>query len=286
MTMNRRLGRNLMTIAFGTALVVLGAVAAHAAPVVVATISDQVDVASYKGLSPHDFSNGNTFLGVERPAPNNVQHWGDAVQGANGAHPFDTQSIKVTRDNAANKLTIDLYTKFKGEDLGAKYADLFFDTATPAPDSFNYAIALGSQTRAAGVYANATFKTSQDIWATKSGTYGGGFQFNPSAPGYDPAFFSKSPVRNLTGAQQSEFSVVVTRLGSVGAYDLRVEITSTTNLDLFNNFDIFWGTADCSNDAIWGQVVSDTGAPAPGALALLGLGLLGIAGMNRRRTAV
>lgn len=69
-------------------------------------------------------------------------------------------------------------------------------------------------------------------------------------------------------------------------YDLSVTISGDQDVlnSLFDNFDILWGTGDCSNDAIWGSVNVGT-VPAPGALSLLSFGLIGF-GLARRRGAL
>jgi hypothetical protein len=280
MTKLNLLNRGFRSALIGAAVFAFGAIEAQAAPVVVATIADQVDVAATNGTNAYSGYSSATFANQLR----NGRYWGDSIQGAND--PFNTTQIVVTRDNAASTIQFDLKTQFNGNDGIANYADLFFDTRTAGPDSFNYSIALGSQTRAAGLYNNTTFATSEDIWKTRTQyVYGGGFQFKTTAPGYDPNFFSKSPVRSLTGTQVSGYTVGVTQLNlGGGMYDIRVIITSATNLSLFDNFDIFWGTADCSNDAIWGQVTNTV--PTPGGLGLLGLGLLGLFAFSRRRQTV
>jgi hypothetical protein len=279
-----KLSKNLVLGAFAVAMTAMAG-SATAAPVVVATINDQVEVAAYRGLNSYSGYSSSTFANQQR----NGRYWGDSIQ--SNAEPFNTTQIIVTRDNAANTIQFDLKTWFDGSPQGvpnglAKYADLFFDTATIAPDGFNYAISLGSQTTPAGVYAVNTFATSQDLWKNQTNyIYGGGFQMAPSAPGYNANFFSTSPVRLTSGTLQSQYSVAVSQLAPVNSiYTVRVVISSTSNLNLFNNFDIFWGTADCSNDAIWGQVVTNS-VPAPGALLLLSLGLLGIGGFSRKRKA-
>ncbi len=240
------------TVLLTAALVGFGA-SVQAAPVVVANISDQIDVAAYSGTSNYSGHSSATFANQLRGG----HYWGDSVQGA--SDPFNTTSIQVTRDNAAKTIQFDLFTAFRGDGL-AEYADLFFDTTNSAiPNGFNFSVALGDQTKAAGVYSVGTVATSQDIWGSKTGyVYGGGFQFKTTAPGYNANFFQQSPVRLLTGTQLSNYSVSVNRIAVSGGYDLRVLITSTTNLDLFNNFDVFWGTADCSN------AQHETSNPKPG----------------------
>lgn len=52
-------------------------------------------------------------------------------------------------------------------------------------------------------------------------------------------------------------------------------------------FDVFWGTGECANDAIWGHVPGGTPrVPEPLSTSLFGLGLLGLVyGVRRRRRA-
>ena len=52
---------------------------------------------------------------------------------------------------------------------------------------------------------------------------------------------------------------------------------------LFSNFDIFWGTGDCSNAPIWGNIADLIPAPEPSSLALLASAALGLGIMRRRK---
>ena len=76
--------------------------------------------------------------------------------------------------------------------------------------------------------------------------------------------------------------------GLGGAYpcDLHVNLTApnvTSFFDVFANvsFDGFWGTGDCSNDAIVFNAPVD--APEPLTLSLFGVGLLGLSAVRRRK---
>lgn len=269
--------------------------AANAAPLV---IEDFVDVAAtYKGNSYNSYGPNSHFQGRS----DNGRKWGDSI--GNG---FDTETITLDRDLANSTLSITFRTDFDGTKSGADYADIFIDTNTPeAPDSFNYAISLGDQMSgggignpasggnnggvAAGVYEVGTYKTANDVWGNSGSIYGGYLQFNDQADGFDPNFELEGATVLTSGNLLGGMLVSITQTAvSGGGFDLHVMIDGSANSALFNtifdNFDILWGTGDCSNDAIWGMVNFQTNdVPAPGALALLGLGMLGL--VLRRRVA-
>jgi len=75
--------------------------------------------------------------------------------------------------------------------------------------------------------------------------------------------------------------------GATGS--LSVTLTGATGLleSIFSDFDIFWGTGDCSNAPIWGDVTNVAAVPEPSTLAILAsaLVLLGFAARRRRRAA-
>lgn len=50
-------------------------------------------------------------------------------------------------------------------------------------------------------------------------------------------------------------------------------------------FDVLWGTGECANDTIWGNVPGAPSVPEPFSVALFGLGLLGVYGARRRASA-
>ncbi len=52
----------------------------------------------------------------------------------------------------------------------------------------------------------------------------------------------------------------------------------------FTGIALFWGTADCSNDAIWGVVTAEAEVSTPETAWLLLAGLGGIGGIRPRRT--
>jgi MYXO-CTERM domain-containing protein len=271
--------------------------AAGAAPV---TIADTTDVMSTLGGTPYGccgFVNG----------------WGDAVQDAN--RPYNTDRVVFDRVDATHA-TIQIFTQFNGyESIGGgkavHYADLFIDTGAPGtPGGLSYGIALGFQGGAdgngglstPGLYqitettlsttnGNSQVRTSQDVWNGRGGWIVGGAY----APQNDHAQAALAPTV-LTGGIDQNWDVSVSvvdpdgepyapgpsaAVATSGLYALTVSLSapdlSAMQLVL-NDFDLFWGTGDCDNDAVWGIITAGANerlnaAPTPeppGALFLLG----------------
>lgn len=244
---------------------------ASAAPIV---IQDQVDSAvTYQG---HDYAAYGSANFANRLAGG--KHWGDEIAGPD--HRFDTTQVTVDRNTSANVITFTMRTMFNGNDLGAKYADVFIDTgSSDTLDSFGYAIALGSQTMGAGLYTANGVATANDIWGGQgSYIYGGFAQLKTDAPGFDAGLAIAAPVRLTSGSAVAGTSVSVTRTDVGGGfYDLSVAVQGL-NLSMFNDFDLFWGTGDCGNDAVWASLTGALSSPvdAPPVLGLFGLALLGL----------
>ncbi len=262
---------------FATALLAAPAIGA---PIV---IDDRMDSAAtfmggdYGAYSDSNFSNRSA----------GGRHWGDEL--SSPADRFDTKQISVNRDDAAHTITFTLRTMFNGNDLGARYADLFFDTSSPnALDGFGYAVALGGQTKAAGVYGVDAYATSNDVWSGRSGyVYGGYSQLKTDATGFDPLMAVANPVRVTQGALLDGFNVVLTSAAAGDGYwDVAVAITTAGSLALFDAIDLFWATGDCGNDVIWGTALTspDAGIPAPDAFLIFaaGLGFLLLLAARRR----
>ena len=274
-------------------------VAAFALPV---TISDTVDVHAMASGAP------SSCCGF-------VNGWGDAVQDA--SHPYNTDHITFNRVDDTHA-TIQLFTQFNGyESIGGgkavHYADLFIDTSTPtAKGGVTYGISLGFQGGAdgnggfstPGLYkitnpalgtnnANSQVKTSQDIWDGRGGWIVGGEY--ASSSDHSNAFLAPTV---LTGGINQGWGVTVSEtdplgnpytsgpsaaIATSGLYTLTVSLIAPDDeaMDLvLYNFDLFWGTGDCSNDAVWGIITSGTTVPAPPALLIF---IGGIAFAARRR---
>ena len=255
-------------------LAVLAAAPAVAAPVTIADTTDDIAYSTTTG------------------AP--TGYFGGSSRGDSIGSGFDTSSITVGYAPAGTgsvAVDLKLNTQFNGdEQLGyeTRYADLFLRTpatGTPA-GAFNYALVLGDQTgngglAAAGLYADPTYKTSQQVWNGRSGYIFGG-EFVQS--GADIA--TAAPIPTVVTGGNLLQNATVTRSGGPGAYavDVTFALTDSAAAAFANGFDLLWGTGDCGNDAVFGTVgtapMSDV--PEPGTLALVGTGALGLLMMRRR----
>jgi hypothetical protein len=239
---------------------------AWAAPVVIA---DQMDSSAtymrggYGGYSSSNF--------INRVAAG--RHWGDEL--FSPGHRFDTSQISVER--GANAVVFTLRTMFNGNDLGARYADLFIDTGTPGTlDSFDFGISLGGQSLPIGVYSVDGRATSNDVWGTRAGyVYGGYSQFKSASPEFNAGMAAENPVRITSGAHLDMFNVAISTVAAGGGYtDLTVTVTGESTA-LFAAMDLFWATGDCGNDVIWGTALTlaDAEVPTPASFALFAAGL-------------
>jgi hypothetical protein len=252
---------------FAASALVLLPTAAFAAPVV---IVDQMDSSAtymrgdYGGYSSSNFANRSAA----------GRHWGDEL--FSPGHRFDTSQISV--QGGANTVVFTLRTMFNGNDLGARYADLFIDTGTPdALDTFDYAVALGGQTMPIGVYSVQGRATSNHVWGGRAGyVYGGYSQLKTSSPGFNASLAAENPVRLTRGTRLDALSVAINTLAAGGGYtDLVVTVTGTQT-SLFSAMDLFWATGDCGNDVVWGSVftLADAGVPSPSAFLLFVTGVM------------
>jgi hypothetical protein len=190
--------------------------------------------------------------------------WGDAI----GRSNFDTFGA----DRSGNTFTI--FTKwspYKDGTLGALTADLFINSDSIG--AFEYAIRLDDTDGTAVVYANPTYVTSKVFYGDSypSYWYGGKYDFaNPQDP----------PVRALSGSSTFNTSVVW-YIGDYGPdHSNKVDI-NLSGLNLGSDWSFFWGTGTCSNDAITGSEHMEV--PEPTTMLLLGLGLIGLAGLRRKK---
>jgi hypothetical protein len=143
-------------------------------------------------------------------------------------------------------------------------ADLFIDAS--ADGDFDYAIRLTGTGN--NVFVNPIYSTSIDLMSGSSFFYGGK---------YDDAYVNPSyiPVRATSSAA---YIAQVKWTGNVDSINNKVAIP-LSGLNLSDDWYFVWGTATCGNDTFSGKV----SVPEPASLLLLGIGLLGIAGIRRKQ---
>jgi hypothetical protein len=291
--------RFLHSFVAGVALVGGWATASYADTAVINPNNTEVE--AYKGTNPTAFFSGSPY----------GSYWGSNVGGANGGI---YQTTGATFTWTGNVLDIQFTTGFSGID--SRYqsqsgvtiyaADIFIKSgggsALPGPTGFNYAIALGIDTPdgglAAGLYSVSSELTSQDIWGSRTQfTYGGAFAPTSSCNASGCATSEASPTV-LTGGSAvggaNAVSVVTSYLpgsgGALGTMDVKLTANDAAGMAALatvfgDGFDVFWGTGDCSNAPIWGDVADfgSTSVPEPGSLAVLASALLLWTILQRRR---
>jgi PEP-CTERM motif len=266
-----------------TGAVAFSASSASAACVNSATIyCDSTVVQAYNGNTPTNYG-GPGFV------PPGV---GDVLQGS--GHPFDTDRVKVSVTSAAGTKSLELkyYTTFNGNDLSARYADIFVGTNTGSPDSFQYGIALGNQLSNGGLAtsgfyslpSNSSFETSIQLWTSKTSfIYGGQFK------GLDGLWHDSPTVITPQATLQNNWNVNVAEGASGdGQFPYLVDVTLMASVQDFDalfgsGLSIFWGTGDCSNDVI--EAAIPMTVPEPVTLGLFSAGLAGIVAIRRRKKA-
>lgn len=233
------------------------------------SIFDTQSVKSYKGAVPSSYG-------------------GAAWHSTLGANPpFGTTQIDVEQVGA--DLVLKLYSPFLPSTVGvgdARFADIFLavdeaggNYATPYPTGWDYGLSLGTQVThgglAAGLYDLGTYKTSIDQWTSKTGYWYGGKWATCAPP--------------CAGALEQDAPVIVT--GGTKIHDVTYGVSGNVTTITVAGWapetplQIFWGTADCSNDPIFGEVpeLPTSVAPEPGTLALLGTGLVALGAVLRRK---
>jgi hypothetical protein len=251
------------------------------------TCTDSTKVAAYKGSNFTSTYTANGFsAGV-----------GDVLQSS--GHNFNTDKLIATLTEHRGTVTLELkyYTSFDGSELGANYADIFLGSASN-PNNFGYAITLGNQAGNGGLSTSGFYsvnsnveKTSQQIWSSKSAQYGGKFQGMNSNGTASNSWYNSPTVVLANATKKTGFttSVIETTTSADPGYGYLVDVKLSGSATDFNTLfgaglSIFWGTADCSNDAIQAIFAySPTTVPEPMTLALLSAGIMGAGALRRRR---
>jgi len=270
------------------------ATASHADPVTIDPNTTQVE--AYKGTNPVGFFSNSPY----------GSDWGPNVGGSgNGIY----QTTAATFSWVGNTIDIKFTTGFSGVDSSyqSQYgvtiyaADIFIKsgggTTLPGPGGFNYAIALGLDGPdgglTAGLYSVTSELTSQDIWGSRTQfTYGGAFAPASSCTASGCTDYEASPTVLTGGTPVGGIGSTLVSYapgvgGALGTLDVQLTVSDPSILQTVfgDGFDVFWGTGDCSNAPIWGDVTdfSDPPIPEPGSLALLASALLLWTALRRRR---
>lgn len=275
------------------------AMAAGGARADVISIDDNVSVRCYKGTSTYNGS----------PCGSSSARWIDQIGNSN---VWQTTKIVVTRSGST--ATFDIYTNKDNNTEDSisghviQYADFFVDlqpdNAVTGPFQ-DWDIGIDFQT--GNVYqlsSNDDWKTSVDLMKNTGLVYGGRIRNtacggtdasdnNPDAcdTGSNEAGFLAATAVDLNDATLIGSTVIahasVNQFGATHRISFTLTAANTqNNFNAGNAFDVFWGTGECANDSIWGNVPDAPQAPEPAALALFGLGVLGMYyGARRRRAA-
>ena len=259
------------------------ATVAAASPIV---IPNSTEVEAYNGTNPTGGFFGGNFWGGNIGSPTY------STPQATISFVGDTVDIKFTTGFSGTDTTYD--TPQYGN-VTVHAADIFLKSgggsAIPGPGGFDYAISLGLDTAdggmAAGLYTTASEETSQDIWGGRTQFYYGGAYATAGTCPVNVAGCANSqeaPTVLTSGTQVA--GVNVTTSSTAGTFDVKLAGTGSGigQLEgLFSDFDIFWGTGDCSNAPIWGNVAGLTNVPEPSSLALLASAVFGFAFLRRRK---
>lgn len=224
---------------------------------------------------------------------------------------WETKRIVVDRDLVAGVLKFDIYTnKSSDSEGGVLYADLAIDLSPD--DAFsgpfnswdlgiNFQLKAGDAGNVRRLYSiasNGTWQTSTEAHGLSNPNtiYGGRFRHsecgtvdasaNPLCldaldAGFEAVVNIPVGAAGVVDLGTVSYSLVAL-IGDITSHRIHLEISGATLLasGIGNRgFDIFWGTGQCGNDAIWGSVP----ASEPGSLALFGLGLLGLGWQRHRR---
>ncbi len=240
----------------------------------------------------------------EDPAMNISNLGGSSIVDHYGAG-FNTKSIEFaygTGDDANQyQITLDTSIGLDGVNdvinpFDAEIADFFIKTASgsitaislvnhddvnddgvkevhQSPGGIDSTVAKGYYS----LNSSSGWYTSQDVW--KSGNYYYGAYTKKENPFYDdPNTGFLAPTLIQSGNKFDDVAVSVSAITSSLIVNLAFDGAAQSLLgDLKDGFEFFWGTASCSNDAIFGHV---SAVPLPGAVVLFGTALLGFLGYS------
>ncbi len=199
-----------------------------------------------------------------------------------GSSSFATTQVNVVL--TGQDVTFQIFSNYPlaGETVSGLFvpmADLAIDLDSNG--TYEHAIVLTSHGTSPvfgqGLWNNVSWDTSNDLFASHTAfTYGG--------KTVSPNDFIDTQITGGTGPSALASLTTHSQTNTVGSettftrYD--VDLGNVNASGDWNNFSFLFGTGTCANDALLGTV--STSVPEPAALLLLGLGLLGLAGLRRR----
>lgn len=209
----------------------------------------------------------------------------DSPNDAVGSTTYESYGINVynfTPGSNTGNIGFSLFTNFPqgGETVNGSPpwsttpADVFI-TETWYGNPYQWAVPLVSHDgfTAGNMYAVGTYKVSDDF--DPSG--GSGYIYNHNFP------VAIATLGNNYGSGSFAGTVAWNSLGSPGNPNYSVDVSLGIYEDDPNgSFSFSWGTATCANDIVEGSVPSSS-VPEPNLLGLLGMGLVGLSYVGRRK---
>jgi hypothetical protein len=198
----------------------------------------------------------------------------DGIGSSQGYESYGINVLNYTPGSYTGGISFQLFTDYPqaGITTGSwvtTAADLFI-TETYYGNSYLWAIPLvNHDTFIAGtMYAVGTYKVSDDFEPA-----GGGYTYN-----HNVSVEIATVGNNYGNTYFGGGSVTWTTLSGNPNYQVDV-VTGVYQDDPDGKWCLLWGTSTCANDVVQGCVP----APIPGAVWLLGSGLLGLVGVGIRR---